>query len=535
MATFGNLTDRLVDTFKNLRGKGKLSAADVDGTVREIRRALLDADVSLDVVKDFTAKVRERALGDEVSKALNPAQQVVQIVNDELVAILGGEARRIQFAKTAPTIIMLAGLQGAGKTTLAGKLAKWLAAQNHTPLLVAADLQRPNAVTQLQIVAEQAGVAVYAPEPGNVGEEDAAAAPSRGLFGGKGGDPVRVAKDGIKFAKDKQYDVVIVDTAGRLGVDAELMKQAGDIRKAIDPDEVFFVIDAMIGQDAVATAKAFQAGVDFTAVVLTKLDGDARGGAALSVASVTGRPIIFASTGETLDDFEPFYPDRMASRILDLGDILTLIEQAQKNFDEEESRKVAEKFLTDSFTLEDFLSQMQQLKNMGSIKNMLGMLPGAKGMREQLENFDESEITRTEAIIQSMTVQERRQPRVLNGSRRVRIARGSGTTVTEVNALVNRFEQAAKMMKTVAKGGVPQVPGMGPIPGASFGGKKQVAKKKGSKSGNPAKRAAENAALASGAKPSTGSAGSGFGLGGAKGAAAPSEEELASLQKFLGR
>ena len=511
MAIFGNLTDRLADTFKNLRGKGKLSPADVDGTVREIRRALLDADVALEVVKDFTGRVRERALGDEVSKALNPAQQVVQIVNDELVAILGGEARRIQFAKQPPTVIMLAGLQGAGKTTLAGKLAKWLKSEGHTPVLIAADLQRPNAVTQLQVVGEQAGVPVFAPEPGN----------------GKG-DPVKVAKEALKHAKSKQYDVVIVDTAGRLGVDAELMKQASNIRKAIDPDEVLFVIDAMIGQDAVTTARAFQEGVDFTGVVLSKLDGDARGGAALSVASVTGRPILFASTGESLDDFEPFYPDRMASRILDLGDILTLIEQAQKTFDEEESRKVAEKFATDTFTLEDFLGQMQQLKN------MLGMLPGAKGMREQLDNFDEREITRTEAIIQSMTLQERRQPKVLNGSRRVRIARGSGTTVTEVNALVNRFEQAAKMMKTVAKGGTPQIPGMGPIPGQKFGGSKQQPKKKGSRSGNPAKRAAENAALAAGAsaKPAA-AAGSGFGLGSKPGG--PSEEELASLQKFLGR
>lgn len=534
MATFGNLSDRLTATFRNLRTKGKLSPADVDGTVREIRRALLEADVALEVVKDFTGKVRERALSDEVSKALNPAQQVVQIVNDELVAILGGEARRIQFAKKPPTVIMLAGLQGAGKTTLAGKLAKWLAADNHTPVLVACDLQRPNAVTQLQVVGQQAGVPVYAPEPGN------------GV-----GNPVKVAKDAIKFAIDKQYDVVIVDTAGRLGVDAEMMKQAADIRKAIDPDEVLFVIDAMIGQDAVTTARAFQDGVDFTGVVLSKLDGDARGGAALSVASVTGRPIIFASTGENLDDFEPFYPDRMASRILDLGDILTLIEQAQKNFDEEESRKVAEKFLTDSFTLEDFLAQMQQLKNMGSIKNMLSMLPGAKGMREQLDNFDERELVRTEAIIQSMTPQERRMPKLLNGSRRLRIAKGAGSTVTEVNQLVQRFEQAAKMMKTVAKGQMPQMPGMGPIPGAKFGKAKPQAKK-GSKSGNPAKRAAENAALASGQKlgaaggaggGAAGAAGSGFGLGGgaaAGGPAAgtsggPSAEELASLQKFLGR
>ncbi|HEY1529873.1 MAG TPA: signal recognition particle protein [Galbitalea sp.] len=529
MATFGNLTDRLSTAFKNLRGKGKLSPADVDGTVREIRRALLDADVNLEVVKEFTGRVRERALSDEVNKALNPAQQVVQIVNEELVTILGGQQRRLEFAKNPPTVIMLAGLQGAGKTTLAGKLAKWLAADNHTPLLVAADLQRPNAVTQLQIVGEQAGVPVYAPEAGNVGEEK-----KGGLFSKAQGDPVKVARDSIKFAKDKQYDVVIVDTAGRLGVDAELMKQAGDIRKAIDPDEVLFVLDAMIGQDAVTTAKAFQDGVDFTGVVLSKLDGDARGGAALSVASVTGRPIMFASTGETLDDFEPFYPDRMASRILDLGDILSLIEQAQKSFDEDEARKTAEKFATDSFTLEDFLAQMQQLKNMGSIKNMLGMLPGARGMKQQLDNFDESEIGRTEAIIQSMTIQERRMPKLLNGSRRLRIAKGSGTTVTEVNSLVNRFEQASKMMKTVAKGGVPNVPGMGPIPGARFGKPKQQAKKS-SKSGNPARRAAENAALAAGAA-SRPAAGAGFGpAAGPGGKPMPTEEELASLQKFLGR
>jgi signal recognition particle subunit SRP54 len=521
MATFGTLSDRLAETFKNLRTKGKLSAADVDGTVREIRRALLDADVALSVVKDFTGKVRERALGDEVNKALNPAQQVVQIVNEELIGILGGQQRRLEFAKKPPTIIMLAGLQGAGKTTLAGKLSKWLAKEGHTPLLVAADLQRPNAVTQLQVVGEQAGVPVYAPEPGN------------GV-----GNPVKVAKDAIKFAQQKLYDTVIVDTAGRLGIDAELMKQAADIRKAIDPDEVLFVIDAMIGQDAVATAKAFQDGVDFTGVVLTKLDGDARGGAALSVASITGRPIMFASTGESLDDFEPFHPDRMASRILDLGDILTLIEQAQGAFDEDEARKVAEKFATDTFTLDDFLGQMQQLRNMGSIKKMMGMLPGAGAMKAQLDNFDESEIVRTEAIIQSMTKVERVTPKLLNGSRRLRIARGSGTSVTEVNQLVQRFEQAAKMMKTVAKGGVPNIPGMGPIPGAGFGGGrgKPQPKKKGSKSGNPAKRAAENAAIEAGVKPvGAEAAGTGFGLGGAKKAGGPSEDEMAALQKMLGR
>ncbi|MET3453165.1 signal recognition particle protein [Curtobacterium sp. 1544] len=518
MAQFGSLSDRLTETFRNLRSKGRLTPSDVDGTVREIRRALLDADVALEVVKAFTAAVRERALSDEVNRALNPAQQVVQIVNEELVGILGGQQRRLEFAKKPPTVIMLAGLQGAGKTTLAGKLGKWLKKDGHTPMLVAADLQRPNAVQQLQVVGEQAGVHVFAPEPGN------------GV-----GDPVKVAKNAIKAAVDQQYDTVIVDTAGRLGVDAELMKQAANIRKAVDPDEVLFVIDAMIGQDAVNTARAFQEGVDFTGVVLSKLDGDARGGAALSVASVTGRPIMFASTGEGLDDFEPFHPDRMASRILDLGDILSLIEQAQGAFDEEEARKVADKIASDSFTLNDFLQQMQQLRKAGSIKGMLGMLPGAKGMREALDNFDEREIVRTEAIIQSMTPQERELPKLLNGSRRLRIAKGAGSTVTEVNALVNRFEQAAKMMKTVARGGVPQMPGMGPIPGM-HGGKKQQqgGGKKKSKVGNPAKRAALAAGAA--AAPQQAPKGSGLGLGGgAKGSKAPTEEELASLQKFLGR
>ncbi|WP_336651128.1 MULTISPECIES: signal recognition particle protein [unclassified Leucobacter] len=517
MATFGNLSARLTETFKNLRAKGKLSASDVDSTVREIRRALLEADVALDVVKEFTGKVRERALGDEVNQALNPAQQVVQIVNEELVGILGGEQRRLEFAKNPPTVIMLAGLQGAGKTTLAGKLAKWLKDQGHTPMLVACDLQRPNAVTQLGVVAEQAGVAIYAPEPGN------------GV-----GDPVKVAKNGVAEAKSKQYDFVIIDTAGRLGVDAELMQQASDIRKATDPDEVLFVIDAMIGQDAVATAQAFQEGVDFTGVVLTKLDGDARGGAALSIRSVTGRPILFASTGEGLGDFEPFHPDRMASRILDLGDILTLIEQAQQAFDEEEARKVAEKIATDAFTLDDFLGQMQQLRKAGSLKKMMGMLPGMGKMKDQLDNFDEREIVRTEAIIQSMTKAERQNPKILNGSRRLRIAKGSGMTVTDVNQLVQRFEQAAKMMKTVARGGVPQIPGMGPMPGMSHGGKKkQQAKGKGKKqSGNPAKRAQQAAGVA--AQQAAAPAGSGFGLG-AAGKAQPSEEDLAKLQQMLGK
>ncbi|MFM2412331.1 MAG: signal recognition particle protein [Actinomycetota bacterium] len=512
MAVFGSLSERLTSALSSLRTKGKLSAADVDGTVREIRRALLEADVSLEVVKDFTGKVRDRALADDVNKALNPAQQVVQIVNEELIAILGGETAQLTFAKTPPTVIMLAGLQGSGKTTFAGKLAKYLKAQGHTPVLVACDLQRPNAVTQLTVVAEQAGVEIFAPEPGN----------------GKG-NPVSVAKDGVKFAKQKQFDTVIIDTAGRLGVDEALMKEARAVRDATDPDEVLFVLDSMIGQDAVVTAKAFQDGVDFTGVVLTKLDGDARGGAALSVRGLTNRPIVFASTGETLDALEPFHPDRMASRILDLGDILTLIEQAQKNFDEDEAAKVAEKLATDSFTLADFLEQLQQVRKMGSMKGMLGMLPGAGKMKQQIENFDEKEVDRTEAIIRSMTPAERDTPKLLNGSRRLRIAKGSGTTVTEVNALVNRFEAAAKMMKTVARGGTPNIPGMGPIPGAR-GGKAKPVKKKGSKSGNPAKRAAENAAIASAPAMSGGA----FGTGGAP-AEAPSDKDTETMRKLLER
>jgi signal recognition particle subunit SRP54 len=510
MAVFGSLSERLTSALSSLRTKGKLSAADVDGTVREIRRALLEADVSLEVVKDFTGKIRERALADDVSKALNPAQQVVQIVNEELIAILGGETAQLTFAKTPPTVIMLAGLQGSGKTTFAGKLAKYLKGQGHTPVLVACDLQRPNAVTQLTIVAEQAGVEIFAPEPGN------------GV-----GNPVSVAKAGVKFAKQKLFDTVIIDTAGRLGVDEALMKEARAVRDATDPDEVLFVLDAMIGQDAVVTAKAFQDGVDFTGVVLTKLDGDARGGAALSVRGLTNRPIIFASTGESLDELEPFYPDRMASRILDLGDILTLIEQAQKNFTEEETEKVAEKLATDSFTLADFLDQLQQVRKMGSMKGMLGMLPGANKMKAQIDNFDEKEIDRTEAIIRSMTPAERNTPKLLNGSRRLRIAKGSGVTVTEVNALVNRFESAAKMMKTVARGGTPNIPGMGPMPGARA--KPKPIAKKGSKSGNPAKRAAENAAIAS--TPAV--TGNAFGVG--ESAEAPSDKDMETMRKLLER
>lgn len=491
---FGTLSDRLTETFRSLRAKGRLQPSDIDKTVREIRRALLDSDVSLDVVKSFTQSVRDKALGDEVNRALNPAQQVVSIVMDELESILGGSGRRLEFSKTPPTVIMLAGLQGAGKTTLAGKLALHLKNEGHTPVLVACDLQRPGAVDQLKIVADQAGVVAFAPEPGS------------GV-----GDPVKVARESMTFAKDKLHDVVIIDTAGRTGVDEEMMAQARAIRDAVSPDEILFVLDALIGQDAVHTARAFGEGVDFTGVVLTKLDGDQRGGAALSVKGITDRDILFASTGEKLEDFEIFHPDRMARRILDLGDVMTLIEQAQKAFDEQTREELEQKFLSEQFTLEDFLEQLQQVKKMGSLQSMLGMLPGARGMKEQLDNVDEKDITRTEAIIRSMTPTERRQPKLLNASRRKRIAQGSGMSVTDVNQLMVRFEQAQKMMKTVAKGGVPQIPGMGPVgAGAGAGKSKRKAKSKKPKarSGNPAKRAEE---LRTGPKPNL--PGSSFGLG----------------------
>ncbi|WP_311375625.1 signal recognition particle protein [Alloscardovia omnicolens] len=500
MATFSSLTDRLSNAFKNLRSKGKLSEADIDGTIREIRRALLDADVAVDVVRSFTGRIRERALGAEVSDALNPAQQVVSIVHEELTAVLGaGVDRPLNFAKNPPTIIMLAGLQGAGKTTLAGKLGYWLKDAGHTPLLVAADLQRPNAVTQLEVVGERAGVEVFAPERGVSSEAVAAGTATPGQ---DAGDPVQVARDSISYAQQKMYDTVIIDTAGRLGVDEELMQQARNIRDAVSPQEILFVIDAMIGQDAVTTAKAFDEGVDFTGVVLSKVDGDTRGGAALSVASVTGKPILFSSTGEGLKDFEVFHPDRMSSRILDMGDILTLIEQAQKQFDEEEAKKAAAKMSEGTFGLDDFLAQLQQVRKLGSMKSLLGMIPGMAAHRKELEQLDEKEIDRTEAIIRSMTPEERRNPSIINGSRRARIAYGSGVTVTQVNGLLQRFEQAAKMMKRM--GNSVGIPGMGGAMGMgapsanSRKGKKLKAaqkKKNKSKSGNPMKRAQEEQAL----------------------------------------
>ncbi|MCI7551356.1 MAG: signal recognition particle protein [Actinomycetaceae bacterium] len=525
---FNSLSDRITGSLRNLRKHGKLTQADVESVISDIRRALLDADVALPVVRSFTADVREKATGAVISQALNPAQQVVKIVNEELIEILGGESRDLNWAEGRPTVIMLAGLQGAGKTTLAGKLGKWLRENGHKPLLVASDLQRPNAVNQLQVVGRQAGVMVWAPEPGN------------GV-----GDPVQVASDGVAYARDNNFDVVVVDTAGRLGIDEEMMQQARDIRDAISPDEILFVLDAMIGQDAVNTSTAFRDGVGFTGVVLSKLDGDARGGAALSVRGVTGQPVLFASTGEKLDAFERFHADRMASRILDMGDILTLIEQAEKTWSEEETQDLAGKLMEGSFTLEDFLEQLAQMRKMGSMKKIMGMLPGMNQYREALDNFDERDIDRQEAIILSMTPAERRDPKILNGSRRMRIAKGSGTTVQEVNSLMDRFAQAKKMMQAMSKGGAGSIPGMPNIPGMrsiGSGGytkkqKKKSSKKSGSKkgrSGNPAKRKQQE--LEARRRAEQGAQGSQAAKGSAFGAAnspEPSEVDMEALAKFL--
>ena len=450
---FDTLSDRLTSVLANLRGKGRLSDADIDATCREIRIALLEADVALPVVRQFVAQVKERAKGVEVSQALNPAQQVVKIVNDELVGILGGETRRLNRAKNPPTVIMLAGLQGSGKTTLAGKLARHLRSAGHTPLLVACDLQRPNAVTQLQVVGERAGVPVFAPFPGN------------GV-----GDPVEAARRGVGEASARQHDMVIIDTAGRLGVDEEMMAQAAHIRDATEPDEILFVVDAMIGQDAVTTAEAFRDGVGFTGVVLTKLDGDARGGAALSVREVTGQPILFASNGEKLEDFDVFHPDRMAGRILGMGDVLTLIEQAEQHFDQEQAEAAAVKIGSGELTLEDFLEQMLAVRRMGPIANLLGMLPGAGQMKDALAQLDEGHLDRVQAIIRGMTPAERADPKIINASRRQRIARGSGVNVSDVNDLVTRFFEARKMMQQMA--GRFGMPGAGPRNAKARRGKK---------------------------------------------------------------
>ncbi len=473
-----SLSAKFSSVFSSLRSRGRIKAGDVDEIAADIYTALIESDVAQEVAQSFAQHVKEESIAalEQINKSTNPANGIFEIVNRELTQILGGQARRIRMAKKSPTIIMLVGLQGAGKTSLAGKLALHLKSQGNTPLLVASDLQRPNAVNQLQQVGADVGIPVFAPQPGN------------GV-----GDPIAVSKAGKKFAEDKLHNFVIIDTAGRLGVDQELMDQASRIRDAVKPDEILLVVDAMLGQDSVRIATSFLAGVGFDGVVLTKLDGDARGGAALSIVSLTGRPIMFAATGERAADFELFHPDRMASRILGRGDVATLAEQAKAALDPELTKKFEEKFASgDDFTLTDFLAQLQAIKKMGSMTKMLGMLPGMNSgaMKKQLDALDDGELLRTEAIIQSMTPAERGNVKILNGTRRARIARGSGRAVSEVNNLVDRFTGAQKMMRQMQKGGGVGAPLMPAVAGAAKMGRALPPKKK-SKSGNPAKRAAE--------------------------------------------
>jgi len=439
---FDNLSDRFETIFKRMRGRGRMGEAEVDEVLREIRVALLEADVNFKVVKNLVARIKEQCVGAQLSASLSPAQQVIKIVHQELVNVLGGENLKITYASKPPTVVMLAGLQGSGKTTACAKLAKWFRSQGRNPILIGCDLQRPAAVEQLRVLGGQAGVPVFS-EPT---------------------DPEAVASAGMEEARRLGKDVVIVDTAGRLHVDEDLMDEARRISEAVNPNYTFLVIDAMTGQDAVNVAESFHQTLAIDGVILSKLDGDSRGGAALSVKEVIGRPIAFASVGEKLGDFEAFHPDRMAGRILGMGDVLTLIEKAEQAYDQDEAAAAAEKLQKGNFTLEDFLEQMQQVKKMGPIQNLVGMLPG---IPKELKNaeIDEKEIGRIEAIIRSMTPEERREPQIMNGSRRLRVAQGSGTSTNEVNQLLKQFKDMQKMMRMFGKGGGgkgrPRVPSFG--------------------------------------------------------------------------
>jgi signal recognition particle subunit SRP54 len=445
---FDSLSDRFDGIFKRLRGKGRLSDSDIDEVLREIRVALLEADVNLSVVRTVVARIREQCLGADLSKSLTPAQQVIKIVNEELVTALGGETLRITYESKPPTIVLMAGLQGSGKTTATAKLARWFKAQGRHPLLVGADLQRPAAVDQLRTLGRQIDVPVFS-EPT---------------------DPVAVAAGGVAEARRVGRDVVIVDTAGRLAIDAEMMEQVRHVSATVQPSYTFLVVDAMTGQDAVTVAAAFNEALAIDGVILSKLDGDARGGAALSVKEVIGKPIAFASTGEKVADFEQFHPDRMASRILGMGDVLSLIEKAEEVYEKEEAEKAAAKLLEGDFTLDDFLEQMQQLKKMGPLSSVIGMIPGLPKEAKNAEIHDD-QLKRVEAIIRSMTLDERRKPELVNGSRRLRIANGSGTTTAEVNALLKQFKDVQKMMKRMGGFGskkgkrrMPMMPNMPNVP-----------------------------------------------------------------------
>jgi len=430
MSLFSGLTEKLANAFKKFRSKGKLTAADVKEGMREIKLALLEADVNFKVVRDFIKIVSERAVGSEVLESLLPAQQIVKIVNEELINLMGKTQAKLEIASNPPTVIMMVGLQGAGKTTHSGKLAGLYKKQGKNPLLVACDVYRPAAIKQLQIVGEKLSIPVYAEE--------------------KSKNPVAIAKNAIHYAKKNGHDMVFIDTAGRLHVDEVLMKELQDIKKHTEPSEILLVVDAMLGQDAVNVAESFNEMLDITGVVLTKLDGDTRGGAALSVRYVTGKPIKFVGTGEKLDTIEPFYPDRMASRILGMGDVLSLIEKAEETYDKKKAEELEKKMRENTFTLTDYLEQLAQLKKMGSLESVLAMMPGMGNVKDA--QIDESMLVHTEAIILSMTPKERQNPNILDSSRKKRIAKGSGTSVEEINKLLKQFEQMKKMMKQISSG-----------------------------------------------------------------------------------
>ncbi|MDO4203329.1 MAG: signal recognition particle protein [Selenomonadaceae bacterium] len=450
---FEGLADRLQETFKKLRGHGRLTEDDVNEAMRDVRMALLEADVNFKVVKDFVKKVKERAVGQEVLETLTPAQVVIKIVDEELTALMGGTQSKINISPKPPTIIMLVGLQGAGKTTSAGKLGVALKKKGKRPVLVAADIYRPAAIKQLQVIGSQLDIPVFSMPQGT--------------------DAVTIAKSSIDFAEHRAADVIIIDTAGRLQINRELMEELKSIKSEVNPHEILLVVDAMTGQEAVNVAQSFNEDLSVDGVILTKMDGDARGGAALSIKAVTNCPIKFIGMGEKLEPLEPFYPDRMASRILGMGDVLSLVEKAQEVYDAKQAKEIQRKFRKDEFTLDDFLDQMQQVKKLGSLEQILGMIPGMGNLKKQLEGADidlnGKEIRRIEAIIRSMTPQERADIKIIDGSRRKRIARGSGTSVQEVNKLLKQFAEMRKMMKKMKnlKGGkglgtfrMPKIPGL---------------------------------------------------------------------------
>ncbi len=440
MALFENLSDRMNHIFSKLRNKGKLTELEIKQAMREIRVALLEADVNYAVVKDFTAKVSEKALGEDILKSLTPAQQIVKIVNEELCSLMGSTHQKLSVSDRQPTVYMMCGLQGAGKTTMCGKLVTYLKKQNKKVLLVAADIYRPAAIQQLKVVAGKCGTEVF--EMGQI-------------------DPVKIAKAGVEYALKNGYDTMIVDTAGRLHIDEELMKELVNVKKAVSPTEILLVVDSMTGQDAVTVADTFNKTLDITGVIMTKLDGDTRGGAALSIRAVTGKPIKFSGTGEKMEDIEPFHPDRMASRILGMGDVLTLIEKAESAISQEEAMRLTKKLKENSFNLEDYLSQLESMKKMGSLQDMMSMIPGLAG-NKQLANaeIDEKKMARTKAIIQSMTPRERRNPDIIKSSHKKRIAKGSGTSIQEVNQLLKQFELTKDMMARMQKGGMKALRGM---------------------------------------------------------------------------